>query len=237
MLFLHAAFVDRRMFNAQFEYFKNKLNILAVDIIGHGKSVNAQKGDGIERMSDYIKEIMTVEGIDKIHIVGVSLGAVLAQDFANKYPDMVKSLACFGGYDINNFDTKMQSENSSAQMLMMVKALFSVKWFAKANKKISAYTEKAQEEFYEMNVLFPKKSFMYMAGLNGMVNKQQTQKRNYPLLIGCGEHDIPMEHKAVKMWQSSEPDSKVVVIENAGHCANMDNPLAFNLALEEIWKA
>ena len=41
--------------------------------------------------------IMKEEKIGKIHMVGVSLGAVLAQDFANHYPDMVKSLACFGG--------------------------------------------------------------------------------------------------------------------------------------------
>ena len=67
--------------------------------------------------------------------MGISLGAVLAQDFANRYPEAVQSLACFGGYDINNFDVKMQRENGASQMLMMLKALFSVKWFARSNKK------------------------------------------------------------------------------------------------------
>lgn len=77
--------------------------------------------------------------IEKIHIVGISLGAVLAQDFANQYPEAVQSLACFGGYDINNFDAKMQKENSASQTLMMLKALFSIKWFAKSNKNICLY--------------------------------------------------------------------------------------------------
>ena len=119
-------------------------------------------------------DIMKEEKIGKIHMVGVSLGAVLAQDFANHYPDMVKSLACFGGYDINNFDMKMQRENSASQMLMMLKALFSIKWFAKSNKKISAFTLQAQNDFYDMNIQFPKKSFMYLSSLNSMVNIYQT---------------------------------------------------------------
>lgn len=235
VLFLHAAFVDHNMFRAQIEYFINKYNVLAVDIIGHGKSINTKKGDSIDKMSSWIYDIMKVEKIGKIHIVGVSLGAVLAQDFANHYPDMVKSLACFGGYDINHFDLKMQKENSASQMLMMLKALFSIKWFAKANKKISAFTLQAQNDFYDMNVQFPKKSFMYLASLNSMVNIYQTEQREYPLLIGCGEFDIPMELEAIKMWKDREPQCKAVLFENAGHCVNMDTPQIFNATIEGFW--
>ena len=234
VLFLHSAFVNHNMFKSQVEYFKSKYNVIVPDIIGHGDSVDTKKGDGIGKMSQWINEILEKHKIDKIHIAGVSIGAVLAQDFANKYPQKVSSLACFGGYDINNFDSKMQKENGSAQMLMMLKAFISVKWFAKANRKISAYTEKAQEEFYEMNIQFPKKSFMFLAGMNSMVNVCKTEKRNYPLLIGCGEHDIPMEHTAIKMWKETEKDAVVVVLDGAGHCANMDTPKLFNETLHKF---
>lgn len=234
VLFLHAAFVNHEMFNAQLEYFKDYYNVMVVDIIGHGKSTQTKKGDDILKMSEWIYEIMQSEQIEKMHIAGVSMGSVVAQDFANKYPQCVQSLACFGGYDINNFDAKMQSENSFAQMLMMLKAVVSVKWFAKANKKISAYSEKAQNEFYEMNILFPKKSFMFLAGLNKMVNVCKPQPRNYPLLIGCGEHDVSMELEAVKMWKSTEENAQVVVFKNAGHCVNMDVPDEFNQTMHEF---
>lgn len=127
--------------------FKTNINILAIDIIGHGRSINAGKGDSIDKMSEWILDILRVENIDKVHIVGVSLGAVLAQDFANRYSGSVSSLACFGGYDISNFNANMQKKNGAKQMLMMLKALVSVKCFAKANKKISAYTSQAQDEF------------------------------------------------------------------------------------------
>lgn len=235
ILFLHAAFVSHKMFQSQFAYFESRYNILAVDIIGHGKSTETKKGDSIEKMSAWISDILKAEKIDQVHIAGVSLGAVLAQDFANKYPKSVKSLACFGGYDINHFDVTMQKENSASQMLMMFKALFSIKWFAKANKKISAYTVQAQNDFYDMNVQFQKKSFMCLASLNRMVNVCQTGQRAYPLLIGCGKFDIPMELEAIKMWKDREPQCKVALFENAGHCVNMDAPHIFNAAMEEFW--
>ena len=153
VVFIHAAFVDHRMFEKQFEYFTQKYNLLAVDILGHGNSINAKKVDSIENMSFWINQIFEKHNITAAHFVGVSLGSVFIQDFANKYEDKVLSLACFGGYDINDFDLNKQKSNSKAQMKMMLKAIFSIKWFAKANKKISAYTSKAQEEFYQLNHL------------------------------------------------------------------------------------
>ena len=200
VLFLHAAFVNHNMFRTQIAYFQDQYNVLTLDVIGHGNSTDTQKGDSIDRMSAWMNEVLKKENIDKVHIVGISLGAVLAQDFANQFPKAVQSLACFGGYDINNFDAKMQRGNRAAQMLMMLKAVFSTKWFAKSNKKISAYTEHAQKDFYEMNIEFPKKSFLYLASLNTMVNVRQATPREYPLLIGCGQHDIPMELSAIEMW-------------------------------------
>lgn len=235
LLFIHAAFVDHNMFRTQIDYFQDKYNILAVDVIGHGQSTAVRKGDRIDQMSPWIHEILLTEKIEKIHIVGISLGAVLAQDFANHYPEAVRSLACFGGYDINNFDPQLQKQNGSAQMLMMLKALISVKWFAKANKKISAYTPQAQNDFYNMNIRFPKKSFLYLSALNSMVNAHPSQPRSYPLLIGCGAHDIPMELKALEMWQKHESNCQTVIFEQAGHCVNMDVPEVFNAALEEFW--
>lgn len=227
VLFIHAAFANNTQYDMQIEEFSKNFTVITVDLIGHGASLQTKKGDSIEKTSLYIKTILQEENIQKIHLVGVSLGAVLVQDFANKYPKLVSSIACFGGYDINNFDLSMQKENGKAQGLMMLKAVFSIKWFAKSNKLISAYTKEAQEQFYQMNILFPKKSFMYLSGLDSMINKSVT-KRNYPILIGCGDQDIPMELKAVEMWHKLEPNSEVIVFKNAGHLVNMDVPIEFN---------
>lgn len=43
-----------------------------------------------------------------------------------------------------------------------------------------------------------------------------------------------MEAKAAKMWNKSEPESKLLVFKNSGHLVNMDSPDEFNLALDEF---
>lgn len=235
VLFLHAAFADHTMFDSQVTYFRDKYNVLTLDLIGHGKSVEAKKGDSIAMTADWIKAIFEREGIAKAHIVGISLGAVIAQNFAGKYPEAVSSLACFGGYDINNFDPKLQKENSSHQTGIMFKAVFSMKWFAQANKKICAYTEKAQEEFYNINIRFPKKSFMYLAGLGKLAGTSASAPRSYPLMIGCGRHDIPSELDIIDEWKKREPKCESVIFDGAGHCVNMDVPEEFNRTLESFW--
>ena len=233
LVFIHAAFVDSRMFETQFEYFAGKYNLLAIDILGHGNSIRVQKSDSVEKMSDWINEIFQKHNIKAAHFVGVSLGSVFIQDFANKYENKVLSLACFGGYDINNFDTAKQKDNSKTQMKMMIKAIFSIKWFAKENKKISAYTSEAQTAFYCLNIRFKKSSFWYMAGLQKLINKYPKKKRRYPLLIGCGEHDIPTEIEIVNEWAQYENCDKII-FKGAGHCVNMDAPQEFNICLENF---
>ena len=76
---------------------------------------------------------------------------------------------------------------------------------------------------------------MYLASLNSMVNVHRTGHRDYPLLIGCGKFDIPMELEAVGMWKEQEPDCNMVIFENAGHCVNMDVPQEFNRVMEAFW--
>ena len=93
----------------------------------------------------------------------------------------------------------------------------------------------AQKDFYEMNIQFSKKSFMYLASLKSMINVRQAKPKKYPLLIGCGKYDIPMELSAVEMWKKNEPESSVIIFEGAGHCVNMDTPNKFNSVMEEFW--
>lgn len=233
LVFVHAAFVDHRMFKEQFDFFSGKYNLLAIDILGHGNSVHAKKGDSVEKMSDWIDQIFQKHNIPAAHFVGISLGSVFIQDFANKYESKVLSLACFDGYDINNFDMEKQKANSKGQMKMILKALFSIKWFAKANKKISAYTNDAQMQFYNMNIKFKKSSFKFMAGLNKLVNKYPKKERKYNVLIGCGEYDIPMEIEIVNEWAKNENCEKII-FKDAGHCVNMDVPQEFNIFLEKF---
>jgi 3-oxoadipate enol-lactonase len=53
-------------------------------------------------------------------------------------------------------------------------------------------------------------------------------------LILTGEFDIELATIMAKEWHSELDNSKYFMIENAGHCANIDKPLEFNKILIEF---
>lgn len=228
IVFLHSAFADHTAFEEQVAFFSNEYKVIVPDLIGHGASIG--KGS-ITDTADHIVAMMEAEGVKKIHLVGVSIGAVLASDFSNQYPEKLASLCCIGGYDINDFDPVLQKDTGSQQMSMLLLGMFSIKKFAQKVKKISAYTPEAQEKLYAMILNFKKSSFRYLADVGKLIHKNKTAKRDHPLLIGVGEHDNEMAIEAVRQWAEHEPDAKFIVFHNAGHVVNMDIPEEFNKVL------
>lgn len=233
ILFIHPAFATHEAFNLQFEYFTNDYNIIALDLIGHGLTQGIKTKDKICDTSRHIEEILEVENIDKVHLVGVSIGGLLAQDFANKNCENVLSLTAVGSYDINNYDSSMEKGQIKQQFSFMLKAIFSIKSFSKSNSKISAYTEEAQEDFYQMNLMFKRKSFTYMSGLKKIMNCNK-EVPNYPLLIIVGEHDSELAKTLSQRWDLTRMNCSYEIIDCAGHCVNMDNPHEFNELLENF---
>lgn len=68
--------------------------------------------------------------------------------------------------------------------------------------------------------------------LSKIVNKFQIEKREYPLMIRVGKYDNDIAMKSAKMWSETEPNSKLVMFNNAGRLVNMDTPDEFNRILE-----
>jgi pimeloyl-ACP methyl ester carboxylesterase len=73
-----------------------------------------------------------------------------------------------------------------------------------------------------------------MSGLDSIIKERQNIQRKYPLLILAGEKDLALAIKSAKQWHEDSPDSRFYLIENAGHCANMDNATRFNDILMEF---
>lgn len=228
IVFVHAAFADHTSFSNQIKYFSKSFRVIALDLVGHGKSKSGLDKDRLINSADHIRAILKRESIDKVHLVGISVGGLIIQDFANKYKDAVLSLCCIGAYDINNYDYKLQKENSKAQVVLFLKGLISIKWFANSCKKISAETPDAQKAFYNMCLNFPKKSFFQLMDLSKMMNKYRISQRDYPLMIACGSKDHKIAIESAEVWHRIEPLSHLYFFENAGHLVNMDAPNQFN---------
>ncbi len=228
VVFLHPAFSDHRAFDQQIDFFSKKHRVITIDLIGHGLSKANKSKDKIDASAKHINEIMKIEGFDKAHLVGVSMGSLIAQYFALEYSEKTKSLTALGGYNINKDNKEVAKAQRSSNFSLIFRAIFSMKSFRKKTAKITCNSEKGQALFYESASHYERKSFMVMQGLQNVIKDRENIKPQYPTLILTGEFDIELSKKMAKEWHTEIENSEYFIIENAGHCANMDKPIEFN---------
>lgn len=203
IVFLHPAFSDHRAFNLQVDFFSKKYRVITLDLIGHGLSKTNKSKDKIDVSLEHILNIIQLEKIAKIHLVGVSLGALIAQHFALEYPNKVLSLTAVGGYDINKENKEVAKAQRSSNLGLIIRALFSMKAFRKKTAEITCQSEQGQALFYESSSHQERKSFLAMQRLENIIKDRPSTTINYPLLIMVGEFDVPLAIKMAKEWHKS----------------------------------
>jgi len=234
ILFLHPAFSDHRAFDLQIDFFSTHYCVISFDFIGHGLSKANKSKAKIDASSEHILRILEVERKERAHLVGVSMGSLLAQYFAILYTEKVKSLTAVGGYDINSINKEVGKAQGLTKLGLMVRAIFSMKSFRQKTAQISCYTKKGQALFMEASSRYERKSFMVMPGLQQVVQDRKNHKPPYATLIVTGEFEIDLAHSIAKDWNANLDNSEYRMIMGAGHCANMDKPLEFNELLKEF---
>lgn len=233
-VFLHGAYADHTIFNGQKDAFTSRYNVIFIDLLGHGLSNVFTMKDRIDSTPEQIKRIMDLEKFEKAHLIGVSLGSLLAQYFALKYPAYVSSIVAAGGYNINdkNEEIKKAQKDSIKKCLWM--ALKSMDQFRYFVADQAVHNPENKKRYYQMAQRFIRKSFIGMSGLRHVICERQNIPINYSLLILCGELDIELSKNAALKWHKDIPESKFQLIPNAGHSANMDNSTEFNRIVLEF---
>ena len=71
-------------------------NVIAVDLEGHGGSAFEKESHLVARSAAEINEVLEREHIDKVHVISLSLGTLVAMEFANEYSAKVSSIVLAG---------------------------------------------------------------------------------------------------------------------------------------------
>jgi 3-oxoadipate enol-lactonase len=231
IVFVHPAFADHRAFDYQIDFFAQHYRVITIDLLGHGLSRFNGGQDKLDASADHIRAIMDAEGYTRAHLVGVSIGSLIAQYAALLYPERTSSLTVMGGYPINGDNQAVLKAQRGEMLKWIPRALLSMNSFRRYVARGTALKPEEQARFYEMAQGFQLRSFQAMQGMGNILQQRPAVPRPYPLLIACGDHDLDLAQHAARAWHAADPDSEFQMIGNAGHCANMDQPAAFNATL------
>jgi pimeloyl-ACP methyl ester carboxylesterase len=234
LVFTHGAVMDHGMFRDQVEYFSSNFQVICWDVPGHGLS-RPYSYFSLENAARELLNILVVEHVQKAHLVGQSMGGYICQIAAQMAAEKIQSLAAV---DSSPLQLAYYSR-LDRWMLALTPILLSFYPYPVLIKLVSSQiASDEQSRNYALKTLrsFSKKEIIrIMDGVySGLVSNQQEIKLNCPVLIMFGANDRTGKVQAYcRRWATKE-NRKMVILANAAHNANMDNPDAFNRALSEF---
>ena len=95
IVFIHGVGLAKEIWEPQINFFKN-YNTLTYDLLGHGKTSLNKSQLSFEDFSDQLFNLINELNFNKIHLVGFSLGALIARHFSAKHNDRLSSLIIHG---------------------------------------------------------------------------------------------------------------------------------------------
>lgn len=226
LVLLHPACCSHQCFTDLVRFFDYRYKIIAPDLLGHGES----RGHGyLTEMSRWLREIIAAEDVPEIHLVGVGLGALLAQDFANRFPGFVASLFCCGSNAVR--DVKEIDNYRSRELF---RAMMNPRQFAAMNRRNFCNSEAGQEKMVQAILTFPKSSWRHFATLRRYLKDNDKQPRSYPMAIGVGVDDPSETRTAALAWAAREPGAQRILFPEAGRLVHLDRPDLFNHELDRF---
>jgi pimeloyl-ACP methyl ester carboxylesterase len=249
IVFVHEFAGDCRSWEPQVRHFSKYYRCITYNARGYPPSDVPSDGERYsqDRARDDIRAVLDALKIDKAHIVGLSMGGFATLHFGFTYPQRARSLVIAGcGYGAAPDKRAQFAEEAEAsarrfEELTMAKA---AEAYALGPTRVQYQNKdpRGWREFYQqLTEHSTRGAVLTMRGvqkrrpsLYDLVDQMRTI--NVPTLIITGDEDWPCLEPGLLM-KAQIPTAGLVVMPNAGHAINLEDPAAFNQHVAELVQA
>jgi pimeloyl-ACP methyl ester carboxylesterase len=234
LVLIHGGQLDSRMWDSQFDAYGRYFRVLRYDVRGFGGS---PLGEGTYSHADDLAALMDYLDMPRAHLLGLSLGGMVATDFAVTYPGRVLSLVLSGpgltGLDAESpeelaryFAEVVAARDAPPDSVVRLWLSDPLMAPAAADPRLRPRLERLARENAR-------------AWLNNWALRRppgpptiaRFAEIHVPTLLLVGDRDLPSIFAAVDTLAKAIPGAKKVVIPGAGHMANMEKPGEFDAAV------
>jgi pimeloyl-ACP methyl ester carboxylesterase len=239
---IHAGVADSRQWNNEFMNFSRTYRVLRYDMRGYGKSEPVE-GE-FSHMSDLVSLLDTLEIHEPLVVMGCSMGGGLAMDFALTHPSRVRALIMVDSAPSGlELDVARSSKFADVEKafdeddLDRVAELETQIWFDGTGRTPEQVDPAMRKLLWEMNRLALAHEIKELG--KRLPNAQtpafdRLQELDNPVLIIVGAQDTPYTLAAADYMTQKIPSARKVIIEDAAHLPNMDQPHEFQEIVEHF---
>ena len=231
IVFIHGVGLDHNIWDPQINEFDN--TVLIYDILGHGRTPLNKEKISFDDFSDQIIDLIDELKFSKIHLIGFSIGSLIARNFATRFSDRLKSLTLLCSI-FNRSDNEQKIVNERFEQ-------------TKKDKKLTkdALNRWFNKDFIEKNPLISDKIFSILNNNNMdnfikvyslFVNHKDNEKFeniNIKTLVMTGEGDIGSTPEMSDNLSKKIKNSEVKIIPVGKHLCSIECSYDVNKAIKD----
>lgn len=224
--FVHGAELDHSVWALQTRYLAHHgFGVLAPDLPGHGRSSGAPLAS-VEAMASWMGQLLDAAGVARTALVGHSMGALIATEFAGNHPERATKLALIGAAFPMRVSNELldatRTDEPRAQNMVNVwsHAAFAHypnnpgpgSWVHGANMRLMQRQKPGvmHADFVACNA--------YASGA------ERAAAVHCPALFIAGTRDVMTPARAAREFAGLFRDAKVVLLDGAGHNLMAERP-------------
>ncbi len=235
IVFLHGLGVSRKDWQPQIEYFRRNFRVIAPDFRGHGDSAAPDTNYSVPIHAADILALMDALGIESAHVVGLSMGGMVAFQLAADAPDRLKTMT------IVNSGPALPNDSFAAKKMLWTRVLmirlFGMKAFGRKVAE-NMFPGEGREGLIEVVAAQiasnPKKIYLRnLKSLFGWGVLGQLAAIATPTLMLTGDKDyspVAIKQAVVDAMQNA----RLVVVPDSGHGTPIEKPEETNRAIESF---
>jgi 3-oxoadipate enol-lactonase len=221
------------MWEPQMPVLTSRYRVLRYDTRGHGGTEATAGPYSLDELSEDVRALLRALGITRTHFIGLSMGGMIGQIIAIKYPQMLQSLVlCDTMSRVPTeakpmWDDRIHTAETGGMEPLVEPTL--ARWFTEPFRQKSS---PVLDQVRTMIRSTPPRGYTGCCHAIAALNLTDHLKAiTLPTLIIVGEDDPATPVAASHVIHEQIRGSELVILKSAAHLSNLEQPEAFNQAL------
>jgi 3-oxoadipate enol-lactonase len=242
VLFLHGIGGNRTNWGGQLQVVGERFLAAAWDARGYGSSDDYEGPFSPETVAGDVARVLDFFGVKRAHLVGLSMGGRISQEFYHRYPERVASLTLADTHpgfkhtltpaEVQNFlDLRRKPLLNGGQpadtAINTARSLISPNAIPGAFERLVTSISTLRKDSY-LKSIDALLAFDRYADLKAI---------KVPVQIIVGADDRLTTPALARFMADEIPGARLAVIDNAGHVSNIEQPAVFNQLLMQFLTA
>ncbi|HUQ78543.1 MAG TPA: alpha/beta fold hydrolase [Patescibacteria group bacterium] len=240
LVLLHGFSHDSRAWRPQLEDLADEFTVIAWDAPGAGQSADPPEPFGIGDWADCLAGFLRAVGVARAHVVGLSWGGLLAQEFYRRHAEPVRSLVLadtYAGWK-GSLPEPIPEERLAA--CLRDASLPPTEFVRKYLPGMFSETpsQDVRDELAEIMADFRPVGFRLMAtALAHADTRALLSTIRVPTLLVWGDADARSPIAVAHQLRAAIAGARLTLISGAGHVSNLEGSARFNALVRDFCRS